>query len=98
MKGALDVVLRHCTTIDGGELLTPALCDHYTSVARDYGHQGLRGERNTYHFVFGWIKSVCVCASSLTVVAMAYGRDLNNLSFTGLMAMWDPPREKVGVY
>ena len=29
------------------------------------------------------------------VVAMAYGRDLNSLSFAGVMGMWDPPREKV---
>ncbi|CAI8016880.1 Calcium-transporting ATPase type 2C member 1 [Geodia barretti] len=71
MKGALDVVLRHCTTISGGGLLTPSLHEHYMSVASEYGHQGLR------------------------VVAMAYGRDLNDLSFAGLMAMWDPPRENV---
>ena len=44
MKGALDVVLRHCTTVAGGEPLTPALHEHFTTVASEFGHQGLRGQ------------------------------------------------------
>ena len=38
---------------------------------------------------------LCVMLTPPTVVAMAYGRDLNNLSFAGVMGMWDPPRDKV---
>ncbi len=29
------------------------------------------------------------------VIAMAQGMDLTQLSFVGMMAMWDPPREGV---
>ena len=47
MKGALDVVLRHCSMASpSGELLTPALHQHFTTVASDYGRQGLRGLPN----------------------------------------------------
>lgn len=34
---------------------------------------------------------------SSSVVAMAYGRDLNSLTFVGVMGMWDPPRDSVNL-
>ena len=49
MKGAPEVVLRHCTSIAGrGEIMTPSLHEHYMSVTRDFGHQGLRGHTHTH--------------------------------------------------
>ena len=48
IKGALDVVLRHCSTTANGDKLTSTLQDDYTNVASQFGHQGLRGERLIY--------------------------------------------------
>ena len=43
MKGALEVVLRHCTSrLDGG-VLTAAEKAHYSAIASQFGHRGLRG-------------------------------------------------------
>ena len=43
MKGALEVVLRHCTSrLDGG-VLTAAEKAHYSTIASQFGHRGLRG-------------------------------------------------------
>ena len=52
MKGALDVVLRHCATVSGGELLTPSLHQLYLSAASEYGRQGLRGLLNYNIVIF----------------------------------------------
>ena len=43
MKGALDVVLRHCTTLPDGSLLTDKERKIFEGVAMDFGHKGLRG-------------------------------------------------------
>ena len=44
MKGALDVVLRHCNTLPDGSPLTLKDKDSYTAKCEELGHQGLRGE------------------------------------------------------
>ena len=42
------------------------------------------------------VTNVVACSCYLTaVVAMACGRNLTQLSFVGLMGMWDPPRDSV---
>ena len=43
MKGALDVVLRHCSTLPDGSLLTDKEKQMFEGVAADFGHKGLRG-------------------------------------------------------
>lgn len=43
MKGALDVVLRHCTTLADGSLLTLRERDSFIAKSRELGEQGLRG-------------------------------------------------------
>ena len=43
MKGALDVVLRHCHTLPNGCVLTVADKEHFESIGRELGHKGLRG-------------------------------------------------------
>ena len=40
-------------------------------------------------------QTACTHTHTHTVVAMACGADLTQLSFLGMMAMWDPPREGV---
>ena len=43
MKGALEVVLRHCSVLPGGATLTDTQRDHFESVASEMGRKGLRG-------------------------------------------------------
>ena len=43
MKGALDVVLRHCATLLDGSLFTEKERQVFEGVAKDFGHRGLRG-------------------------------------------------------
>ena len=44
MKGALDVVLRHCTALLDGSPLTEKERVVFEGVAVDFGRRGLRGE------------------------------------------------------
>ena len=71
MKGAIDVVLKYCTTDSSGHRLTKDHLQQYENKAIEYGHRGMR------------------------VVAMACGAELSQLSFVGMMAMLDPPRQNV---
>ena len=43
MKGALDVVLRHCSTLPSGCVLRDVDRDHFQKIASDFGYKGLRG-------------------------------------------------------
>ena len=43
MKGALDVVLRHCTTLLDGSPLTDNERQAFQTVAVEFGLKGLRG-------------------------------------------------------
>jgi magnesium-transporting ATPase (P-type) len=43
MKGALDVVLRHCSTLLDGSPLTEKEKQVFEGVAVDFGRRGLRG-------------------------------------------------------
>jgi len=43
MKGALEVVLRHCSTLPGGSTLTDAQRTHFEHKASELGRKGLRG-------------------------------------------------------
>ncbi len=47
MKGALDVILRHCTTLPGGSPLTLADKDSFVARSEELGNKGLRGEDRT---------------------------------------------------
>lgn len=43
MKGALDVVLRHCSTLLDSSPLTEKEKKEFEGVAIDFGRRGLRG-------------------------------------------------------
>ncbi len=43
MKGALDVVLRHCTTLPDCSPLTLRERDSFVAKSQELGQQGLRG-------------------------------------------------------
>ena len=60
MKGALDVVLRHCTTLPDGSLLTDKERQIFEGVAMDFGHKGLRG------------MSLWGCGCSVVIVTFIY--------------------------
>ena len=44
MKGALDVILRHCSTLPDGSPLTLADKDSFVAKSEELGTKGLRGE------------------------------------------------------
>ena len=44
MKGALDVILRHCTSLLDGSPLTEKEKQVFEGVAMDFGRKGLRGK------------------------------------------------------
>ena len=48
MKGAIDVVLRHCTSIPDGSALTDKEKQLYFAKVKEFGYKGLRG----MYFVF----------------------------------------------
>ncbi len=47
MKGALDVVLRHCHTLPNGSVLTAADKKHFEGVGEELGLKGLRGSSSS---------------------------------------------------
>lgn len=81
IKGAPDVLLARCTTIDqNGEILplTDEIRSAIVDQNRDFSSQGLR--------VLAFAKKVLSENRPLTL------EDENDLIFTGLIAMMDPPR------
>ena len=46
MKGALDVVLRHCSTLLDGSPLTDKERAEFETIAMEFGRKGLRGGRS----------------------------------------------------
>lgn len=81
IKGAPDVLLARCTTIDqNGEVLplTDEIRSAIVDQNRDFSSQGLR--------VLAFAKKVLSENRPLTL------EDENDLIFTGLIAMMDPPR------
>lgn len=62
VKGALDVILKQCTTLPDGSPLTSVDVEHFNSVAHDLGLKGLRGQRLKFQvgvtlkvFVLQWL-------------------------------------------
>ena len=43
MKGALDVVLRHCSSLASGTELVEEHWSVFRAKASEFGHRGLRG-------------------------------------------------------
>ena len=93
MKGALEEVLKHCSTLyPSSSQLTDRDRDHFEAVAANMGRHGLRGMHSFLPFSYSSSSS---SSSSSSVVALAVGHDLTSMTFVGMMAMWDSPR--VGV-
>ena len=81
IKGAPDVLLARCTSVEqNGEVLplTDEICSAIVDQNRDFSSQGLR--------VLAFAKKVLSENRPLTL------EDENDLIFTGLIAMMDPPR------
>ena len=56
MKGALEVVLRHCTTVYPSNLpLSLKERAHFEGVSAEIGKQGLRGMCNMDGWMDGWM-------------------------------------------
>lgn len=83
VKGAPDVLLARCTTIEhDGEIipLTDSIQEAITTQNHAFSQQGLR--------VLAFAKRILPENRPLTL------EDENDLSFIGLIAMMDPPREE----
>ena len=48
VKGALNVVLKQCSTLPDGSPLTSVDQEHYENAAHELGLKGLRGESSRF--------------------------------------------------
>lgn len=73
-KGAVERVLRKCTTYHSRGTILPLIPKKVSEILLDSERLGMKG---------------------LRVLGMAVGRNLNELTFLGVIGMMDPPREGV---
>jgi len=89
MKGAVERVLAHCDAIGSNSIpITKDHTQHFINLASYLGNKGLRG-------LVVMVTTPVLYQVFFSVIAMATGDELNHLSFTGIMAMLDPPRPEV---
>lgn len=96
MKGAVEPIMRMCTMTYSGRGSPQPLTEKEIQMYMDHAHHmGTSGLRGRCHMAIGRVSLEADPCHCLAVLALAYGSQMSQMVFTGLVGIMDPPRDGV---